>query len=244
MEKKVFFNGELGKVCGVLHTVENKNEVVILVHGTSSTKETSAKINAYELNKIGISALRIDLDNQGESDLDFRTGCNISNYIKQVEAAINFLKEKGFKEISLIGTSFGGNVVLIVALKYPEIKRLFLRASTYDFQKELVEKNGEDKVREFRDKGLICYGDGKCISFNCYNDAKQYSILEHAKNIKQPIMIIHGNKDKEVDYKNAQKIVDIFPNAKLHIIKNAGHILGVNGDFSEGKKVMIDFFSS
>gem|GEM_PF-2785746 len=30
--EKVFFDGELGKVCGVLETVDNKDEIVILVH--------------------------------------------------------------------------------------------------------------------------------------------------------------------------------------------------------------------
>jgi len=244
MEKKVFFNGEFGRICGVLHQVGNKNEIVIIVHGHSATKKTSAKINSDELNKIGINALRIDLDNQGESELDFKTGCNISNYIKQVEATINFVKKKGFKEISLIGTSFGGNVVLMTALKHPEIKRIFLRASTYDFQKELLTKFGVDRIKEFKNRGMISYDNKTYFDFNCYEDAKDYSIFEHAKEIKQPIMIIQGDEDKEVDYLVAQKILGNFPNARLHIIKGADHKLSVKGDFSEGIEVMKNFFSN
>jgi len=212
MEEKVFFKGELGKVCGVLHSIGNKDEIVIVVHGFSTNKEIGAKIHSERLNEIGINALRIDLDNQGESDLDFKTGAGVSNYVKQVEASIEFVKSRGFKEISLLGTSFGGLVVLATALNHPEIKRLFLRAPVFEDRRNL------DKT------------------------AKKYSMFEHAHKIKQPIMIIQGDKDKEVNCKNAQKIVGLFPNAELKIIKGADHKLGVKGDYSEGAGIMREFF--
>ena len=144
--EKVFFDGELGKVCGVLETVDNKDEIVILVHWFSSTKETSAKVNAKILNEIWINALRIDLDNQWESELDFKTGITIPNYIKQVEASIKFVKELWYKEISLLGSSFGGIVVLSTAITHPEIKKIFLGAPVLDLQRHLKNKYGEKKI--------------------------------------------------------------------------------------------------
>ena len=212
MEEKVFFNGKLGKVCGVLHLVGNKNEVVIIVHGFSTNKEIGAKINSERLNEIGLNALRIDLDNQGESDLDFKTEANVPNYIKQVEASIEFIKTRNFKEISLLGTSFGGLVVLATTLNHPEIKRLFLRAPVFEDHRSPVEI------------------------------AEYYSMVKHANEIKQPIMIVQGNADKEVDYKIAQEIVNLFPNAKLKIIEGADHGLGIKGDYTEGAEIMKKFF--
>jgi len=246
MEEKVFFDGELGKVCGVLHSIGNKDEIVILVHGFSSTKETSAKPNAELLNTLGLNALRIDLDNQGESELDFKTGVCIPNYVKQVEASINFVKERGFKEISLLGTSFGGLVVLSTALTHPEIKRLFLRAPVFDWQKHAKKKLGDDfskykkerRFPHFDNNGEVEY----YFSFDCYETAKDYSMFEHAHKIKQPIMIIQGDMDESVDPEEAKKIVNLFPNAELKMIKGAGHILGVDGDFSEGENILEDFF--
>lgn len=72
MEEKIFFNGDFGKICGILNQIENSSEIVIICPGFSSHKNTSAKISAELLATIGISSLRIDLDNQGESDLEFK----------------------------------------------------------------------------------------------------------------------------------------------------------------------------
>lgn len=103
VERKVFFEGSFGKIFGVLHLVENSKEIVIVVHGFSSTKDTGAIQISQELNKVGLSAIRIDLDNQGEFELDFKEGVSIPNYVTQVEATIKYCKDLGFNEISLVG---------------------------------------------------------------------------------------------------------------------------------------------
>lgn len=245
--EKVFFDGELGKVCGVLHTVDNKDEIVIIVHWFSSTKKTSAKTNAKELNKIWINTLRIDLDNQWESELDFKTGISIPNYIKQVEASIKYVKELWYKEISLLGTSLGGITVLSTAITHPEIKRIFLRAPVLDLQRHLNRKYGKAKIEEFRKIGKMSYSNRNWnrfhYAFEHYETAKDFSMFDHAPNLKQEIMIIQWDNDSSVDYKVAIELVNKFPNAKLHIIKWAEHNLWVKGNFEEWKKILKDFFS-
>ena len=69
-----------------------------------------------------------------------------------------------------------------------------------------------------------------------------YSMHERAKEVKMPVLIIQGDADEAVDSAAAERAVKIFPNAKLHIVKGAGHRLDVDGDFSEGLRVLIDFF--
>ena len=245
-EKKVFFDGEFGKICGVLHKVDNSSEVVIVVHGFSSNKETGALTISRELNKIGINALRIDLDNHGESDLDFESGVSIPNYVKQVEAAIDYCKDLGYKEISLVGTSYGGLVVFAVALSHPEIKRMVLRAPVVDHKEHFNEKYGAEKMEEFKKNGYVLYRnrDGKRFDVNLgfVEKSYPYSMHERAKEVKMPVLIIQGDADEAVDSAAAERAVKIFPNAKLHIVKGAGHRLDVDGDFSEGLRVLIDFF--
>lgn len=245
MEDKVFFDGNFGKICGVLHSVDNKDEIAIIIHGFSTNKETSALFVSYELNKIGVNALRIDLDNQGESDLDFQTGASIPNYIKQVESAIDFCKKLGYKEVSLIGTSYGGLTVFATSLNHPEIKRMVLRVPVVDYKEHAISKFGEDKINEFKKNGYMpYYKDNKefKVNFDFIEKSYPYSMYEHAKDVNIPTLIIQGDKDDEVDYMRVKKIVNYFPNARLHIIKGADHKLAVNGDFSEGLKVLSDFF--
>jgi pimeloyl-ACP methyl ester carboxylesterase len=67
-------------------------------------------------------------------------------------------------------------------------------------------------------------------------------MYEHASKLKMPIMIAQGTADESVDYKVAQDVVELFPNARLELIQGADHGLKVDGDFSEGIKIMKDFF--
>jgi len=242
--EKVFFKGELGNICGVLHKVDGAKEIVILIHGFSSTKGTSAIKNSQLLNEIGIDALRIDLDNQGESELDFVTGVSIPNYVKQISAAINYCKQLEYKEISLLGTSFGGISAFATLLSHPEIKRVVLRCPVIDYQRHLLRRYGEEKMAEFKKVGTIQYVGSKTydINYNAFETAKDYSMFDHAKDIKMPVLIIQGTEDEAVDWHLAKEIVNIFPDARLHIIEGANHSLGVDGDFTESQEALVNFF--
>jgi len=249
VETKVFFDGEFGKICGVLHKVDDSSEIVIVVHGFSSNKETGAVTISRELNKIGINALRIDLDNHGESDLDFESGVSIPNYVKQVEAAMDYCKGLGYKEISLVGTSYGGLVVFAVALGHPEIKRMVLRAPVVDYEEHAKKwEYSEEEMKEFKETGIVPYYNRHKkrfdVTFDFIEKSYPYSMYDNAGKVRIPTLIIQGDEDKSVDPKAAERAVKVFPNAKLHIIKGAGHKLAVNDDFSEGLDVLIDFFKS
>jgi len=246
-QEKVFMKGELGKVCGVLHKVNGASEITIIVHGFSSNKESGSSIKtSLLLNNINISTLRIDLDNQGESELDFETGISIHNYIKQIEAAIFYCKSLNYKEISLVGTSFGGISVFATAMYHSEIKRMVLRCPVVDYQRHLIRRQGKENMNKFKKIGIIPYesGSGKKynINYGIFETSKDYSMFDHAKDVKMPTLIIQGTEDEAVDWTLAKEVVNLFPNAKLHVIEGAKHSLGINGDFSESQRVLVDFF--
>jgi len=216
MNEKFFFPGNFGKICGILNTDAESKETAIIIHGYTSNKDSSAKAIAKALNSIGINTLRLDLDNQGESDLDFTTEANIPNYVEQISASILFLKSKKLSTIHLAGTSFGGTIAIYSALKHPEIQKIFLRAPVldWDFHKD-SNKNKRNHLS-----------------------------TQDANSIYQKMMIIHGTEDKSVDYKISEKMVKYFPNAVLHIIENANHDLAINGNYRMGIKLMKDFFAT
>ncbi|MGV8161733.1 MAG: alpha/beta hydrolase [Candidatus Nanoarchaeia archaeon] len=248
MEEKVFFEGELGKICAVLYSTNNLEELIIIIHGFPSTKESGAVPISKALNNIGLSTLRIDLDNYGESDLDYLKCANVPNYVKQLDATINFAKTKGYKKISLVGTSFGGLVAMATALKHPEINRLFLRAPLFDIERHMINKFGKAKLKEFEEKGIFPYikRENKIFEVNIglYTASKEYSMFKHASKIKQRTLIIQGDMDEEIDYKISQEIINLFPNAELRIIKGANHSLGIKGDFTISLSLLKEFFSN
>ncbi|MCA9458990.1 MAG: alpha/beta hydrolase [Nanoarchaeota archaeon] len=153
-EKKVFFDGELGKVCGILSETKDKNEIVIIIHGFTTHKNTSAKIMAEDLCELGISSLRIDLDSFGESELDYYNA-SVSNYIKQVEASVKYVEKIGFKNVSLIGSSFGGVVAIGYAMKYNNLNRMLLRYPGAGAYYKFLIKGKEKEYENIKKKSYV-----------------------------------------------------------------------------------------
>jgi len=246
IEEKVFFtNSKNQKLCGILNEPTKKGEMVVIVHGFGSSKNTSAKNSASILARLNINSFRIDLNGCGESEGNFEE-CTITDYAEDVESTINFVKEKGYNKISLIGTSCGGIVCMAVALKHPEIQRMFLRAPVSDYPSQREEFYGKEMIQEWKEKGYMykTKSDGTKLKVNYtfYEDAKNNVMYDKVKDIKCPAMIIHGDIDKTVSIEDSKKVVQNFPNAKLAIIKGAGHKLGVNGDFSQASELLKNFF--
>ncbi len=244
-EKKVFFEGELGKVCGILNESENKDEIVIIIHGFSSHKNTSAKISAKILQKLEISSLRIDLDNMGESEFEIYNA-SVSNYIKQIEAATKFVLDLGYENISLIGSSFGGPVAIGYAMKH-NVKRMFLRCPGAGAYFRYLKKGNEEAYEEVKKIGyeLKEKSDGKKIKvgFECVEDLKNYYPLSDKVNkFDFPICIVHGNEDKVIPHSSSVEIAKNLKRGELKTIEDAGHDLSVNGDFSLSQKYLKEFF--
>lgn len=245
-----YLNGPLGKIAYVLNEPENHDdEIVIVIHGFSSfgTKELGgAPYVARELGYVSKSSIRLDLDNRGNSELDFYNA-SIPNYIKQVDCVVEHCKSLGYSKISIVGTSFGGITALGYFLDNPsKIYRMCLRAPVLDFYK--LAQNRHKNFEELREQGYFefhSYKDDKMIKvdFNCIESSKNYSMYERAKEVTCPLMIIHGTSDDVVPIEPAKELINSFPNAELKIIDGANHDLGVSGVYSVGMNYIKEFFS-
>lgn len=243
MNKKVFFQGEFGKICGILNEVKNSTEIAIVVHGFSTTKDNvSGEYIEEDLSELQISTLRIDLDDQGESDLKFKDA-SVSNYVKQVNFAIDYCKDLGFETISLIGGSFGGVVTLAVASQRNDLYKLFLRCpgiGTFWYQ-YLRDKTSQSYIN-VQNGGLIETHE-EIFDISILNDIEHYYPLSKlAQNINIPVGIVQGDCDETIPYKDTIEFSKYIKNCTIHIIKGAGHNLGVGEDFSEWRLKLREFF--
>ena len=105
----------------------------------------------------------------------------------------------------------------------------------------------EQKVKEIIKEGFMeYYSPKKKTSFKINADfiTKSYpfSMKKNADKVKIPTLIIQGDNDEQVNYKDAIKVISTFPNAELKLIQGADHALSVNGDYSQGQNVLRDFF--
>ena len=147
MKEKIFFENSIGtKLCGILsNPTKNKEKpVMVLCHGFATSKDgnTYTRLEAI-LNDNEISIFRFDLFGHGESNGTLED-ITISKAVDDVQNAIRFLKESGYKKIGLLGSSFGGMASLLAALKRDNLYVLALKSPVSDYPNLLALRDKEE----------------------------------------------------------------------------------------------------
>lgn len=109
---------------------------IVLAHMMPATKESWQEF-ATELQQVNFHVLAIDLRGHGESG-----GGNYREFsdeqhqasIKDLEAAVNFLKGKDVNQIYLAGASIGANLALQYLAQNPETKSVILFSAGLDYR--------------------------------------------------------------------------------------------------------------
>lgn len=246
--KKLFFkNKKELTLCGILEEPNPaKEEVVILVHGYASSKEgRGSSYVAKELTNRKINNFSIDLTGCGESEGDFAE-TTVTGWSEDVDSAIDLMKERGYQKIDLQGNSAGGIVVMAAALKHPELNRIGLYSTVSDYHTKRLQKNGQKYIDDWKEKGFNYYETqyrGKLkVNYSFYEDAKNNVMYDKVKDIRCPVLIIHGDKDESVPLEQSKRVIKGFPNGKLVILEGADHALEVNGDRTKAINMFADWF--
>lgn len=135
--------------------------------------------------------------------------------------------------ICLQGESMGGFVSAIVASNHPEIKSLVLWYPAFVIP--------DDSKKRYKDGINDCFGMELSPKFN--TDTMDMDIYSIIKKYTGPVHIIHGDKDPVVPISYSHKAIEVYNNAKLTIIKDAGH--GYDGKDSDfARQTSIDFIKS
>lgn len=123
-------------------------KAVLLLHMMPAVR-SSWQALSFELNKAGISTLAIDLRGHGESTemqkvggakqkLDYKNFSDVEHQASRldIDAAMNFLKSKGFLEenIILAGASIGANLTLDAMYRYGKISKGVLLSPGLDYR--------------------------------------------------------------------------------------------------------------
>ncbi len=215
-------------IVGILNTVNaDKNNIVILVHGFTSHKNTNSfKEILSLLAEATIDTFRIDLFGHGESEGEFEM-LTVTKTVRNILTAVQWAYKFGYKNIGLLGSSFGGLASMIAASKTKKIKYLALKSPVSDLLGTtlFIEKLLTTKEKWEKDGVINIIDDGKLIKLNYLFllDAQVNNGYEFAIKIKQPTMIVHGDADNEVPIIQSKKLSKIIDNSNLVIINKAGH---------------------
>ncbi|AJW64791.1 Alpha/beta hydrolase family protein [Elizabethkingia miricola] len=124
-------------LAGTLTTPQNYNKnipIYVLITGSGQQDRDSEfydhkpfAVIANYLGNNNIATLRMDDRGVGKSSPEKSTDTT-ENYATDIMAAVNFLAQKGFSNIGLIGHSEGGAIAPMVAAKNKKIKNIILLA--------------------------------------------------------------------------------------------------------------------
>jgi len=187
------------KIVGILH--EGDERCVVGAHGLQSSKESEKmKMLGERLSSEGISFFRFDFRGCGESEGD-ESRSTLSERVSDLLTVMRFLREEeGMRRFSLVGSSFGGCVSLVVASSQ-SIEALVTLATPVRFEAERIEGFNE-LYRE---------------------DLRKYDLLKIASSVSR-IHVIHGERDEVVPVEDAHILYKAAQEPKkLTIIENGDH---------------------
>jgi len=181
--------------------------------------------------KNNIECTIFDYSGHGSSSEDF-IDCDISMWIND---GLDIIDEITLKPQIYIGSSMGAWIAIKIALMRPQIvKGLITIAAAPDFTNNFCEENlNKNQIHELNNKGYVNiksnYDEkGYIITKNLIESGNKNLILNNSlSSLNYPIKLIHGEKDKDVDWKKSLEIFNKIksPNAELILIKDGDHRL-------------------
>ncbi|MDO8660959.1 MAG: alpha/beta fold hydrolase [Candidatus Woesearchaeota archaeon] len=112
---------------------QGNKQGVLLVHQLPVNKESWSAF-VPELTTKGYSVLAIDYRGRGESGGQLQSVQDFQNIALDVDVAIDFLKEKGIKNVFIIGASIGANHALLAGVHRSEVSAVVLLSPGLDYR--------------------------------------------------------------------------------------------------------------
>lgn len=251
--EKIYYGNSNNKLCGILTKSNITDKIVIMCHGIRGNKdECGAFIKlSDELLKIGYSSFRFDFNGHGESyGLD--KDVTITKEISDLEATVNMLQEKGYREFILLGGSFGAGIVSLFSFnKYDNIKAIVLWYGCLDYD---YARYGNLFTEENRKEALlngyyisrsINTGEEFRFGLELFDETYQYKPYERLKECNLPKLFVHGDKDSALPYELSERVSNNCANSTFKLIKGGEHtFMNSNESINEAIDVTIEFIKN
>jgi pimeloyl-ACP methyl ester carboxylesterase len=183
------------------------------------------------------SLVRFDYFGHGRSSGDFREG----TVTRWLEDALAVIDELTAGPLVLVGSSMGGWIATLAALRRPErIAGILLIAPAADFTEELIWKAmPEDVRRDVMERGVwhrpSAYDpDPYPITRGLIEDGRRHVILGGPIDVRCPVRVLQGMADPDVPWTHAMRLVERLQSTDVvvELIKNGDHRLSTPDDIA------------
>ena len=231
MKEKVFFQNSKGnRLCGIISdpTGDKHVPMVVMCHGFTTSKGGRTYMRLEEIfNRRNYSTFRFDFFGHGESEGKFEK-ITVSEAVDDVKRAIRFVKDLGYSEIGLMGSSFGGLASIITAGQSEDIFFLALKSPVSDYMGVLIARDQDLDIKTWKEKDFVAVKSAEDqslrLNYSFFEDAQRLDGYQFAKSVKVPTFFVHGNSDETVPLEQSRKTASLIPDSRLEIIEGADHV--------------------
>jgi len=221
---------------------QNSEQVVIMVHGGEGHR-ADASIGMLDiasgLVEHGYNVLMFDLRGHGESDGNMMSAGYYEK--KDVLGAIDYVKERGFEHIGVLGFSMGAATALMATAENGDIDAVVADSSFADLKDMMApEFSKRTKFPTFFLPPLLfmvklMYG----VDFNAIKPVELVS-----KIAPRPVLFIHGELDEIVPLEHAYRLQQASenPQNQLWVVPDAEHVRAYVMQPEEYMKKITAFF--
>ena len=237
------FTDKAGHGIAAILTVPSSptDRLAVLCHGFLSNKNSSTnKALTRLLTERSIATLRFDFFGQGESEGPFED-ITVGLALDQAKTALAWASTQGFRNLGLVGSSFGGLIALLAASETASqpsaLRCLALKCPVPDFPAMLRMEFGSDGLDEWRRINTIPDVTGSPgrirLKFRFYEECLKYDGYKAASGITPPTLIVHGDRDELVPLQQSERLLDALAGAKqLLVVPGADHGFTVGEHFT------------
>lgn len=251
MERSLSFQDQTGhRIAAILAEPQQAaTSIAVLCHGFLSGKNsTTNKTLTRMLTERGIATFRFDFFGQGESEGPFQDITN-TLAVGQTMAAVDLMKQKGFRRIGLMGSSFGGLVSILTAAQRTDLACLALKCPVVDFAEELRLEFGEEEMARWRATDTIpniMGGEGRIpLRYAFYEDSLRRIAYEPARSITAPTLIVQGDQDEHVPLHQSTRLYETLGVKKhLEMLPGADHQFTRGEDFTRMTRLIADWLTT
>lgn len=206
---------------GYLEIPENAKKIVVMFHGFTGNKTEHNghfRTIARQLAKKGVASIRMDYHGNGESDGEFYD-FGFNDTLDDAKRIIEFAKNvEGIESVAILGFSYGGAIAGLVA-NDENCDQLVLISAAANMP--LLAENKMTGWRQL-ENGNVYYC-GFELSPKFAEEIKEVNMYKNTKNFTKNVLVIQAKNDLAVPYLYGVRYAVSYKNARLHIVKDAGH---------------------
>lgn len=251
VKKNIIINGKHKKpiLTDLFYEENNKpKQIVIFCHGYKGYKDWGAwNLVAQELAKQDIFFVKINFSYNGGSkeqpidfpDLEAFGNNNFTKELDDLDSVLDWIlytnsiqNEIDPDQITLIGHSRGGGIVLVKASEDSRITKVSTWAGVSDFGSRFPDG---DQLNTWKENNVAYITNARTNQqmphyFQFYLNFKENETRLHIKSavnkLNIPYLVVHGANDETVLVKEAKDLFSWNSKNLIHIIENANHTFG------------------